>query len=68
MDDVGIIYYKNLFLLPYSIPIKMVKPFEIFIKKTLRAGDPPEPEPKPNSDLSVYFKNILYFYILILLF
>ena len=37
--------YDNQYLLPYSYLDKIKTPFEVIIKKTIKAGDNPDPEP-----------------------
>ena len=64
--DIGEVQFNNLYLLPYYIPLKMVKPYEVIIKKVFKAGDMPEPEPSPEPEpdykSSLYFKVRLFLY------
>ena len=64
--DIGEVQFNNLYLLPYYIPLKMVKPYEVIIKKVFKVGDLPEPdpspEPEPDYKSSLYFKGSLFLY------
>ena len=42
--------YDNIYILPYIIPYMTEVPYEVILKKEIKAGEEVEPEPEPPTD------------------